>query len=27
VPAIGDCLAPRTALEAVYQGHEAARAI
>lgn len=27
VRAIGDCLAPRTALEAVYQGHEAARAI
>lgn len=24
---IGDCLAPRTALEAVYQGHELARAI
>lgn len=27
VRAIGDCLAPRTALEAVYQGHEIARAI
>ncbi|MBR0671635.1 oxidoreductase [Neoroseomonas soli] len=27
VKPIGDCLAPRTALEAVYQGHELARAI
>ena len=27
VQAVGDCLAPRTALEAVYEGHAAARAI
>ena len=27
VKAIGDCLAPRTALEAVYEGHAAARAL
>ena len=27
VTAIGDCLAPRTALEAVYEGHAAARAL
>lgn len=27
VKAVGDCLAPRTALEAVYEGHAAARAI
>jgi dimethylglycine catabolism A len=24
---VGDCLAPRTALEAVYEGHAAARAL
>jgi hypothetical protein len=27
VTAVGDCLAPRTALEAVYEGHAAARAL
>jgi thioredoxin reductase len=27
VKAVGDCLAPRTALEAVYEGHAAARAL
>ncbi|MGB8436547.1 MAG: hypothetical protein WCE38_20050, partial [Burkholderiales bacterium] len=27
VRAVGDCLAPRTALEAVYEGHAAARAL
>ncbi len=27
VQAVGDCLAPRTALETVYEGHAAARAI
>jgi len=27
VKAIGDCLTPRTALEAVYEGHAAARAL
>jgi dimethylglycine catabolism A len=27
VKAVGDCLTPRTALEAVYEGHAAARAL
>ncbi len=27
VTLVGDCLAPRTALEAVYEGHAAARAL